>query len=305
MDGLVGDVFGRPEGILRTWDGKGLRVDFPYSREKVWQWVLRALGRMKNRSAPGPTGIGYRLIKAVRDTMLGRELVDEVVDNLLAGVIPTALREIRVVFIPKPVHDLTLTKSWRPLNLINYVGKLGEKVVADRIQDFGGELFHHLQFGSVRVRSVVDVLYRSVVRVRRCLYVGGGVGWWFWDVKGGFQNVVGCEVLRCLDGVEGTRGVCRWVREFVSPQSFEVSWDGSVQGSGRLVMGVPQGSLLSPVLFLVWLAPILIEMEQRIREEVPGIGVEFPSYVDNLHCRLYDERGPCRRMEEVEGREQM
>ena len=70
-------------------------------------------------------------------------------------------------------------------------------------------------------------------------------------------------------------------------------------------MGVPQGSPLSPVLFLVWLAPILVEMEQRVREEVPGVRVEFPSYVDDLYCGLYDERGSCRKLGEVERRQQM
>ena len=56
---------------------------------------------------------------------------------------------------------------------------------------------------------------------------------------------------------------------------------------------------------MVWLAPILVEMEQRIREEVSGVGVEFPSYVDDLHCGLYDERASCRKLEEVERREGM
>ena len=37
-------------------------------------------------------------------------------------------------------------------------------------------------------------------------------------------------------------------------------------------MGVPQGSPLSPVLFLVWMAPILVDMERRVQEEVPGVG---------------------------------
>ena len=122
---------------------------------------------------------------------LGRELIDEVVDNLWRGVIPEAWRQMRVVFIPKPGRDLTVAKNWRPLNLINCVGKLGEKVVADRIQDYGDELFHRLQFGSVRGRSAVDVLYRSVVRAQVCMDKGGSVGWGFWDVKGGFQIVVG------------------------------------------------------------------------------------------------------------------
>ena len=116
-------------------------------------------------------------------------------DNLAHGEIPPAWRELRVVFILKPGRDLTLAKNWRTLNLINCVCKLGEKVVADMIQDFGGHVLHHLQFGSVRGRSAVDVLYRSVVRARRCVKEGGSVGWGFGDLKGGFQNVVGSEVL--------------------------------------------------------------------------------------------------------------
>ena len=57
---------------------------------------------------------------------------------------------MRVVLIPKPGRDLTQTKNWRPLNLINCVGKLGEKVVADRIQQEGSSILHHQQYASVR-----------------------------------------------------------------------------------------------------------------------------------------------------------
>ena len=89
--------------------------------------------------------------------------------------------------------------------------------------------------------------------------------WWAcWDMKRGFQNVVGDEVLGRLAIVTGTRGLCRWVEEFVSPREFEVSWDWTGRGMGRSTVGVPQGSPLSPVLFLVWMAPILEEMECRI-----------------------------------------
>ena len=73
---------------------------------------------------------------------------------------------MRVVLIPKPGRDLTQTKNWRPLNLINCIGKLGEKVVTDRIQEEGSSILHHQQYGSVRGRSAVDVLYRSVVKAR-------------------------------------------------------------------------------------------------------------------------------------------
>lgn len=44
------------------------------------------LERTKNGSAPGPNGVSYRLIKAVLDTKLGRELVAEVVNCLYIGM---------------------------------------------------------------------------------------------------------------------------------------------------------------------------------------------------------------------------
>ena len=54
---------------------------------------------------------------------------------------------------------------------------------------------------------------------------------------------------------------------------------------------MPQGSPLFAVLFLVFMAPILKEMERRVKEEVGRVEVQFPSYVDDLHCGLYDRRG--------------
>ena len=81
-----------------------------------------------------------------------------------------------------------------------------------------------------------------------------------------------------------------WLERFMSPREFEVAWDGSVRGRGAATKGVPQGSPLSPILFLVFMAPILEEMERRVKEEVGRVDVQFPSYVDDLHCGLYDRR---------------
>ena len=72
-----------------------------------------------------------------------------------------------MVLIPKLGRDLTVTKSWRPINLINCIGKLGEKVVADHLQD--ADLLHHYQFGAVKGRSALGVVFRAVVKARRCM----------------------------------------------------------------------------------------------------------------------------------------
>ena len=60
-----------------------------------------------------------------------------------------------------------------------------------------------------------------------------------------------------------------------------------IEGGGNTNTGAPQGSPLSPVVFLIWMAPILEEMEQRIRWEV-GVDIELPSYEHDIHLRIYD-----------------
>ena len=92
----------------------------------------------------------------------------------------------------------------------------------------------------------------------------------------------GCTPLRCW---------LPWLKRFMSQKEFEVAWDGGVRGRGVAAKGVPQGSPLSPVHFLVFMAPILEEMERRVKEEVGRVEVQVPSYVHNLNYGLYDMRG--------------
>ena len=118
-------------------------------------------------SAPGPDGISYRLIKVVLKSQLGRELMREVATNLPDNKIPHKWQQMKVVIILKPKRDLTIIKNWRPINLINCIGKLDEKVVADQLQDAG--LFHRHQFRSIRRRSATEAVFKALTKAQRCL----------------------------------------------------------------------------------------------------------------------------------------
>jgi len=139
--------------------------------------VRKALAGTSNKSTPGPDGIRYKLIKRVLDLKLGWKLIREVAENLIKRKIPKEWQHSKVVMIPKPGKDHGKTKSWRPINLINCIGKLVEKVVADRLQESG--LLHRHQFGSVKDRSATEAALRVVTRAQRCMVAGGAVGWNF------------------------------------------------------------------------------------------------------------------------------
>ena len=211
--------------------------------------MRKALAGTSNKLAPGPDRIGYKLIKRVLDLKLGWELVGEVAENLINGRIPKEWQHSKVVMIPKPGKDHSKTKGWPPINLINCIGKLGEKVVADRLQESG--LLHRHQFGSVKGRSATKAALRVVTRAQRCMAAEGAVGWNFWDVKGGFQNVREEDVIRELEKSEEGKKWIPWVKEFFRAREFELEWDGKVRGKGKTNIGAPQGSPLSPVIFLI------------------------------------------------------
>ena len=187
------------------------------------------------------------------------ELINEVGIQLLKGNIPDKWKEMRVVLIPKPGKDLTTMKNCRPINLINCISKLWEKVVAGNLQE--ANLLPHHQLGAVKGRSALEVVFRVVVKVRRCMDGGGDAAWRFWDVKAGFQNMTEKEVSERMRLTEEGRQWRKWMTSFMGKRSFVVSWDGKGRRVWKTNVGVPQGSPLSLVVFLVWIAPILEYME--------------------------------------------
>ena len=133
--------------------------------------VLKAIQGTSNKSVAGPDGIGYRLIKLVLGTRLGLELVELIIDHLRRGLIPDEWKEMKMVMSPKPGRDLTLTKNWRPIKLINCVGKIGEKVVADCSPEI--PCFHEGQYGGGKHRTVTEVVALAVIKAQRVVRTGG------------------------------------------------------------------------------------------------------------------------------------
>ena len=85
--------------------------EWPLKDGTLKEMVLKAIRGTSNKSAAGPDGIGYRLIKMVLGTRLGMELVELIVDRLQRGLIPAVWKEMKMVMIPKPGRNLTLTKN--------------------------------------------------------------------------------------------------------------------------------------------------------------------------------------------------
>jgi len=135
----------------------------------------------------------------------------------------------------------------------------------------------------------MEAALQVITKAQRCMVRGEAVGWALWDMKGGFQNVREEDVIRELKKREEGKRWIPWCREFFRARELEMEWDGRVRGRGRTNVGAPQGSPVSPVLFLIWITPIIAEIETALEMKFVGkrVEIEIPSYVDNLQGSIY------------------
>lgn len=134
--------------------------------------------------------------------------------------------------------------------------------------------------GSRKGRSAQDALGHLLAWVDLTSRERSRIAVGFFDVKGGFQNVK-WEGIRYAAELQGLKRWAPWLGEFCKARNIIMSWDGVDRGEIRVEKGVPQGSPLSPILFLLYVADMMREIETSLRRDLATrIGVV--SYVDDM-----------------------
>jgi len=219
--------------------------------------VSHALSNTSNRSAPGPSGIGYKLLKWTHAANPEHLMM---LYNAAISLSTHLWKAATVLPILKPNKpDYRLAKAYRPISLLECCGKLLEKIVAKRVLEDTGhfQLLPPSQFGSRDYHCATDACLSLVYSTQSCVKTGHVAALLLFDIQGFFDNLHVDRLVFLFANLGFDPAPCSWVRSFLTDRRVSLSFNGNLLPKVSLNHGTPQGSPLSPILSAIYTIPLL------------------------------------------------
>ncbi|KAL9561254.1 hypothetical protein ACKAV7_014609 [Fusarium commune] len=178
---------------------------------------------------------------------------------LTIGHHPKPFKEAEVVMIAKSGRrDLTEPRAWRPISLLSCLGKGLERLIARRLAwaAVHYSVLHPQQAGALPKRSATDLVTALIHDIEEAFARKKVATLVTMDVQGAFDTVMCNRLVLRLREQGWPDHLARWAGSFMGGRSARVRYQDTVTPSSPLQCGLPQGSPVSPILFLLYTEPI-------------------------------------------------
>ena len=263
--------------------------------------VCHVIRRAAPNKAPGPDGIpNLTLQRALAIPVFLGHLTNLFNTCLKLGYCPEHFRKSITVVLRKPGKpDYANPKAYRPIALLNTIGKALEAVIATRISYMveAYSLLPHTHVGGRKGRSCEHAIHLLLERVHASWRTGALVSTLLTlDVSGAFDNAAHKRLVHNLRKRRVPISAVNWIASFLRHRITDILLIEGATGQFTTDTGIPQGSPLSPILYLFYNADLI----DQIHEAYPGRAL-VTGYIDDI-CILVWSRAAaanCRRLEQI------
>lgn len=215
--------------------------------------VLSIIHFLKIGKSPGCDTISNSLVKN-----LAVEIVQPLVHifnlSLTNGIVPREMKVAKVVPIFKK-GDPKLLTNYRPISLLTTFSKILEKLIYVRTVKFlnSSKIFSNFQFGFREKHTTTHAILHFINKVSYAMDNHMHTLGIFLDYSKAFDTV-DHKILLCKLSHYGVRGAALdWFRSYLADRQQFVSINGFDSELQNVSCGVPQGSLLGPLLFILYI----------------------------------------------------
>ena len=214
----------------------------------------------------GPDDIHYEFFRHLNRNAL-TYLLTAINELFTSHTFPARWRESIIIPIPKPNKDKQHPKSYRPISLTSCASKIVERMVNTRLKHYleTHDLLDPHQCGFRRGRSTTDNIMRLITDIRTGFHRRQTTVAAFLDISAAFDRVQKPAIIYKLHKL-GLRGhLVNFITNFLTDRTFRVRCGTTYSPTTPQEQGLPQGSVLSPTLFLIMINDICTTAKLQVK----------------------------------------
>ena len=223
-----------------------------------------AIKKLKEGKAAGPDEISTAFIIRCESAIL--EPLHIIFNkSLQLGEVPDIWRQANVTPIYKK-GSKSVALNYRPVSLTSVVCKIMERILKDRLTEEINEKcwFTNAQHGFRSKRSTTSNLLEFYDEVTTNIDNGNSVDIFFFDLAKAFDMVPHDRLLKKLRETTTDTYIIKWITEYLKERKQRVVIRGSKSNWLETYSGVPQGSVIGPLLFLIYVNDLPQEINSKL-----------------------------------------